>query len=266
MQNIKIIFFDIDGTLVNPRTGCMSEKTKETLIRLHNNGIKLCVATGRPPASLPDLSGLPFDAFLTGNGSLCYTETETIFHRPIAPSDVKKVIANATAMGRPVSVAVRDRLAANGIDIDLADYYAVAGLILSVAEDFESVCQEDVYQIMLGCRPEDHAAIIRGVEGVSIAYSWERAVDVVPAGCSKAQAIGKVLEYFRLDSSEAIAFGDEHNDIEMLQAVGKGIAMGNAAPKVKAVAGDICAPVWDDGIYRYCLEHRLIKNETPTTI
>lgn len=262
MQNIKIIFFDIDGTLVDPRTGRMSEKTKETLLRLHDKGIKLCVATGRPPASLPDLTGLPFDAFLTGNGSLCYTETETVFHRPIAPADVEKVIANATAMGRPVSVAVRDRLAANGIDIDLADYYRLAGLELSVDDDFESVCREDIYQIMLGCRPEEHAAVIRGVDGVSVAYSWERAVDVVPAGCSKAQAIGKILEYFGLDSSEAIAFGDEHNDIEMLQAVGKGIAMGNAVPQVKAVASDICAPVWEEGIYRYCLEHRLIENET----
>ena len=52
MSDIRIIFFDIDGTLVDPATGCISPKTKEALIRLHQNGILLCVATGRPPASL----------------------------------------------------------------------------------------------------------------------------------------------------------------------------------------------------------------------
>ena len=258
MEDIKIIFFDVDGTMVDHRTGRISEKTKEALIRLHQNGICLCVATGRPPASLPDLTGLPFDVFLTGNGSLCYSKTEILFHRPISPADVQKVIANAAAIGRPVSVAGRVRLVANGWDEDLAGYYELAGLKLTVAEDFETVSREDVYQIMLGCRPEEHAAIVKGTEGVTLTFSWDRAVDVIPVGSGKAEAVGKILQHLGLTPSQAMAFGDGHNDIQMLQAVGRGIAMGNAAPQVKAVAADVCAPVWEDGIYHYCLEQKLI--------
>ena len=258
MSEIKIIFFDIDGTLLDHQTGCISPKIRETLTKLHEKGILLCVATGRPTASLPDLTGLPFDAFLTSNGALCYTKNQTIFKTPIDPKDVKQVLANADKLGRPVSVVVKDRMAANGIDQDLADYYQLAGLTLTVDDDFDAACREDVYQIMLGCRNDDHEPILRGTIGVKIAVSWERAVDVIPATGGKGASIQKVLEFFQLDASQALAFGDSYNDIEMLQAVGTGVAMGNAAEKLKTIADDICDSVSNDGIYRYCTEHKLI--------
>ncbi len=258
MGPVKIIFFDIDGTLVDPATGKISVKTQEALNRLQRNGVKVCIATGRPTASLPDFGDLHFDAFCTFNGSLCYTENGIIHSNPIPPEDVKKVLKNASAIGRPVSVAARDRLAANGWDEDLAGYYDLAGLNLTVADDFESILEEDVYQIMLGCRKSDHADIIRGAAGVTITFSWDRAADVIPAGSGKAQAIQRMIEYYQLDASQAMAFGDGHNDIDMLRTVGTGIAMGNAAPQLKAIADDICAHVSEDGIYHYCMDHGLI--------
>lgn len=258
MHPVKILFFDIDGTLVDPATGKISPKTREALGRLHENGILLCIATGRPTASLPDLTGLHFDAFCTFNGSLCYTGNEIIHHQPIPQEDVRKVLSNASAIGRPVSVAVRHRLTANGWDKDLADYYSLAGVQLTVDEDFESVCRENVYQIMLGCRKADHPHIIRGADGVTITFSWDRAADVIPAGSGKANAIEKILAYYGLDASRAMAFGDGHNDMEMLQTVGIGVAMGNAGESLKAIADDICGPVGEDGIYHYCVQKGLI--------
>ena len=59
MNSVKILFFDIDGTLVDSATGQIPASTREALLRLHEKGILLCIATGRPPASLPDLEGLP---------------------------------------------------------------------------------------------------------------------------------------------------------------------------------------------------------------
>lgn len=258
MNPIKIIFFDIDGTLIDPTTGNIPLKTREALKRLHKKGVLLCIATGRPPASLPDFGDLHFDALSTFNGSLCYTETETIFSNPIPAQAVQKVIQNVTALGRPVSVALRDRLVANGIEKDLADYYTVAGLELTVAEDFDEACQKEVYQIMMGCRAPDYPAIIRGVDGVKIAVSWDRAVDVISAGGGKGNGIRKILGFYHLDPSEALAFGDSYNDIEMLQAVGTGVAMGNAAAQLKAIADDICGHISEDGIYHYCINHGLI--------
>lgn len=257
MEQIKIIFFDIDGTLLDPATDRISPLTVQTVNRLRANGIKVCVSTGRPPASLPDLSALPFDALLTTNGGLCYTASEVFYKLPIPSPAVQQVIANAAALGRPVSIAVQDRLAANGWEQDLADYYVNAGLVLTVAEDFEEVARQDVYQIMMCYRPEDHDALLENTQGLMIAQSWERAADIIPAG-GKGNGIRKALAYFQVDPSQAMAFGDSFNDIEMLQAVQYGVAMGNAIPQLKEIAWDVCGPVSDDGIYHYCLEKGLI--------
>ena len=118
--------------------------------------------------------------------------------------------------------------------------------------------REDVYQIMAGCREAGHAAILQGTKNAKLAVSWERAADAIPLTGGKGTAIGHILNYFHLDPSEALAFGDSFNDMEMFQAVGTGVAMGNAADQLKAIADDTCGPVSGDGIYHYCLRRGLI--------
>ena len=62
MQQIKIIFFDIDGTLIDMQSKHISPRTVEALHLLRANGIRLCIATGRAPVTLPDFGGAEFDA------------------------------------------------------------------------------------------------------------------------------------------------------------------------------------------------------------
>lgn len=258
MNNIKIIFFDIDGTLIDMRTKRISEKTLKTLLRLKESGIIICIATGRSPVSLPHFEGVDFDAFLTFNGSYCFNKYQTIFSNPIPKADVNTIIHNAAAIGRPVSLATRERLAANGKDKDLAQYYSFAHLELEVAEDFEAVAREEVYQVMLGCMEAEYSAVMKDVCHAKITAWWDRAVDIIPSDGGKGVAVEKVLEFYHLDRSQSLAFGDGNNDIEMLQAVGTGVAMENASQRLKAVADDFCGHVAEDGIYHYCIDHGLI--------
>lgn len=258
MNRIKIVFFDIDGTLLNYKHTQPSEKTLQALKMLKAKGTKLCIATGRAPFSLPHFDGIEFDAFLTYNGSFCFDESGTIFDSPIPQEDVKTIIRNAEALGRPVAAASRTDLAANGRDQDLEDYYSFAHQELIVSEDFEAFCREGIYQIMLGCRESDYPAILKGADGAKITAWWDRAADIIPARGGKGMGISSVLAHYHLDKSEAMAFGDGNNDIEMLEAVGTGVAMGNASPQLKEIAADICGHVAEDGIYHYCIEHGLI--------
>lgn len=258
MKSVKIVFFDIDGTLIDHATGKISPKTVEMLERLEEKGIRRVIVTGRPTGSLPNFGGLRFDAMATFNGCLCYTDEKIIYDTPIDPKEVRQVLQNATALGRPVSVAVKDRLVANGVEQDLADYYRLAGLELQASADFDQASREPVYQIMLSYRPGEDEKILQGTENLKLALSWERAADVIPASGGKGVAIRHVLQYFGIDPSQAVAFGDSHNDIDMFRVVGQGIAMGNAAQALKEVAVDICGPVSQDGIYHYCLQKGLI--------
>lgn len=258
MKDVKIAFFDIDGTLIDMDKKIISEKMIETLRKLKENNVLICIATGRTPVSLPKFSDIEFDVFLTFNGSYCFNKHQTIFSNPIQKDDVKAIIDNAASINRPVSIATRNRIAANGKDKDLLDYFAIAKIELKVDDDFEDVSNGEIYQIMMGCYEEEYASVMKGIQHAKIAAWWDRAVDIIPANGGKGKGIEKVLEYYHLKKEDAIAFGDGNNDIEMLQAVGWGVAMENASEQLKKVADDICGHVTEDGIYYYCLNHGLI--------
>lgn len=260
-NHVKIAFFDIDGTLIDMDTKVISEKMLYTLRQLRERGILICIATGRSPVMLPKFEGLAFDAYLTFNGACCYNEKEKIFSNPLRREDVQTILENAAKMHRAVSVATVDRLAANGKDRDLAEYYAFSKTELEVAEDFEQAAKEEVFQIMMGCRKGEYGLVLENTENVKIAAWWDRAVDIIPADGGKGVGVRKVLEYYHIPKEDAIAFGDGDNDMEMLEAVGTGVAMGNASDRLKAAADDLCGHVADDGIYDYCVRHGLIAEK-----
>lgn len=165
----KIIFFDIDGTVVDMETKQITAKTIEALQRLQANGIRICIATGRAPMEVPKIPGVNFDAFLTYNGSYCYSPNEKIFGNAISYEDIQTVIENARSLGRPISLATKDRLAANGKDQDLVDYYAIANMEVEVAPDFEQVQKQEIYQMMVGGRKEEYDRLLQNTKGVKIA-------------------------------------------------------------------------------------------------
>ena len=257
-KEIKIAFFDIDGTLKDFSKDGLSDKTCEALNRLKEKGVLLAIATGRAPLTLPKLEGVEFDVYLTFNGSYCYNQKETIFSKTIPTEDVKKILENANDMNRPVSIATQKRIVANGKDTDLVKYYNLAKLQIEVSDDFEETAKDTVYQIMLGCVKEEYPLLMRDVKNARITAWWDRAVDIIPADGGKGVGVDKILEYYHLDRSQAIAFGDGCNDIDMLQTVGTGVAMGNANDEVKQAADDVCGHVAEDGIYHYCIANGLI--------
>lgn len=257
MNKPKIIFFDVDGTLV-PLKGAARPRTLEALRRLHQNGIRLCIATGRAPMEVPKFEGVSFDAFLTYNGSYCFTPEQDIFKNTIPTEEVATLIRNAAALGRPVALANTTRLAANGSEPDLEEYFAIGGVELKIAEDFEEMAKGEIFQVLMGGREEEYLAILKDVPHAKIAAWWNRAVDIIPASGGKGIAVEKVLEFYGISKADSMAFGDGNNDLEMFGAVGTGVAMGNASEKLKAAAAAHCRTVMEDGIYWYCLEQGLI--------
>lgn len=258
MEPIKIAFFDVDGTLIDMDKKEISPRTLETLRRLQKRGVLLCMATGRGPLTLPRLEGVEFDVFLTFNGAYCYDRQGVIFSAPLPPEDVQTIVRNAAALHRPVSIATQDRILANGADRDLVDYFSIAQREVEVSDQFETVAKGQVYQIMLGCRRADYPLLLQGTRNAKIAAWWDRAADIIPADAGKGVGVAQVLAHYHLEPADALAFGDGDNDIELLQAVGHPVAMGNASERLKAVADEICGHVAQDGVYHYCLDHGLL--------
>ena len=245
MNQVKIAFFDIDGTLLEIGKTEITPNTRKALCSLKQNGIKTCIATGRAFATIPMFEGIAGE--------------QVVAKCPIPKEDVLKIIENAKRMERPVSIATAEEIVANGSDKDLEDYFAIAHHRVNVSEKFEEYVEKDVFQIMLGCDLEERKYILEGTKNAKLAAWWDRAIDIIPKEGGKGTAIEQVLAHYKFSKEEAIAFGDGENDIDMLLSVGKGIAMGNAAEKVKEIAADICESVTDDGIYYYLKSQKLIN-------
>ena len=73
-------------------------------------------------------------------------------------------------------------------------------------------------------------------------------MDIIPISGGKGAGIQKVLAYYSLTPEDAMAFGDGNNDIEMFQAVGHSVAMGNACDTAKQAADYVTDDIMKDGL------------------
>jgi hydroxymethylpyrimidine pyrophosphatase-like HAD family hydrolase len=73
-------------------------------------------------------------------------------------------------------------------------------------------------------------------------------MEILPPGVTKGSALGRAADLLGFTSADTIAFGDMPNDIPMLIWAGRGVAMGNADHRVKAVADEVAPAHDDDGV------------------
>jgi 5-amino-6-(5-phospho-D-ribitylamino)uracil phosphatase len=76
-------------------------------------------------------------------------------------------------------------------------------------------------------------------------------IEIVKSGINKAVGLKKVADYYQIPPERIIAFGDEDNDLEMIEFAGYGIAMGNAIPQLKNIAKDVTKSNEEDGVALY---------------
>ena len=217
MIMIKILFFDIDGTLLELGQKEMHQELVDALNLVKEKGIKIILATGRAPLVVPKFHGIEFDGVLSFNGSYCFTKNELIYKNPMDKKDIQTFVDNAKKLNKAVTLA--------GINKN-----------------------EEIYQMMVATTENQDELILENTTTLKVARWWHKACDIIPCNGGKDIGIQKILDYFNFTKDEAMAFGDGGNDISMLKYVGTGIAMGNAKDNVKAIADYITDSVQEDGI------------------
>lgn len=257
---IKIIFFDVDGTLLRMGEKNLSEKTLYALKALKKKGILLCMATGRSYPEIPHFDGVDFDILSTFNGSYIVRDEDVIYKNPLNNTDKNMLIQNLKKMNRAIAISNENIIVANGTDPDLEQYFLFGNVELTISDKFDEISKGEIYQVMCSGTCDEYDTILKGCRNSQITAWWDKAVDIIPLNGGKGNAVNVILNYYGLAKKEALAFGDGENDIEMLEAVGTGVAMGNAKDNVKAKANAICKSAEEDGIYYYCVENNLIES------
>ena len=91
--------------------------------------------------------------------------------------------------------------------------------------------------------------------GLECEWSWHDQVDIARGGNSKGKRLTKWVEAQGWSMENGVAFGDNFNDISMLEAAGTGVAMGNADDAVKARANIVIGDNTTDSIAQFIYSH-----------
>jgi Cof subfamily protein (haloacid dehalogenase superfamily) len=256
----KIVFFDIDGTLLDDEKK-ICETTKDAIKKLKENDIHVAIATGRAPFMIkPLLEELGIDTYVTYNGQYVVHNGEAVFRNPIKKELLQKLEEEAAKNNHPMVFMDHLDMKAN---IELHDHIrdSFASLKMVPPSFHETYYHDrDIYQALLFFdRNEDNNYQYRDTFNECHFIRWhDYSVDILPAGGSKAKGIEKLLAVLEIEKENAYAFGDATNDLEMIAYVGTGVAMGNAMPEVKKVANYVTKSNNDKGIYHGLKELGLI--------
>lgn len=159
---IKIVFFDVDGTLLKIGEKDISDKTLYALKNLQKKGILLCMATGRSYTEIPHFKGVDFDILLTFNGSYIVNNENVIYKNPLDHTDKNVMIQNLKKMNRAIAISNENTIVANGTDPDLEQYFSFGNVELIISDKFDEISKGEVYQIMCSGTCDEYDMILKG--------------------------------------------------------------------------------------------------------
>ena len=248
---IKAIFFDIDGTLLSFKTHTVPQSTIDAINDVKRAGVKVIIATGRLKKQIKNLGNIDFDGFITVNGSYCITtDGEVIGKRLVPRKELESLLAYEENNG-PFSFAFMslEGTYVNRVDDRVRLVCDMVEVPLTPERDLREMLDLEILQLNLFVDKSDEEKIMKEAIVSCEASRWHPIfADVNVQGTNKSVGIDEFLQYYGIQKSETMAFGDGGNDIEMLKHVGIGIAMGNAGDDVKAVADYVTDSVDDHGV------------------
>ena len=249
-KKIKIIFFDIDDTLRNSKTGFIPSTIPTVFKQLREKGILTGIATGRGIFGVvSEIKALKPDFFVTLNGA--YIEDKkgnVIYSNKIAKDKVEEYITWTKEVGidyglvgsHAAKLSRRTEMISQAIDPIYPD--------LEVDPDFYQ--KEDIYQMWTFEDQGDDLKLPDTLASTLRMVRWHRnSSDVVPLNGSKAAGVAKVVEHLGLKPENVMVFGDGLNDMELFDYAGINIAMGVSHDKIKEKADYITKTLEEDGIF-----------------
>lgn len=271
-MTIKAICTDIDGTLLN-KDRELSPRTIETINRLPKD-FPVILASSRMPAAMRHLQKTlqrvdnPLICY-NGGFVIDYDSDEIITLDNVSiPLDLCSKIYNLTQhTSIHLSLYGEDEWYAPQMD-HWTEREINNTKVQPKIENFSSVMElwtkasTGAHKVMCMGKAEEIEALYQELEkyfpeDLHLYRSKDTYIEIAPRKISKASALQALLDSrYDIQMNEVMAFGDNYNDIEMLKAVGLGVAVGNAREEVKAIADEITHASIDDGVAfmidKYC--------------
>jgi len=257
----KLLLFDIDGTLIDCQHHHknISDKTKEVLLQLKEEGHYIFIASGRPYCYLSqELREFPFDGYILNDGAYLILPHHQIITHPISRQKLDPIIKQVIdyqltliAYAKKYAYIYND----DGTLLDYAKTFLIDDQLVKNIHHIEDI-HDDIYKIHVQCHNEDDYLHFQLNEQDFFSGDDEKHFlkEIYSRTYTKATALKEILSLLDIPIQNSYFFGDGLNDIEMLDTVGYGIAMENACQEVKNHADEVCKSVLQDGIAEFILE------------
>ncbi len=261
----KAVFFDVDGTLIDYVGGMASvlDSTKEAIRLIREKGHLAVIATGRPMSFLGnELLDIKFDAYIASNGTYIEMNNEVIYNKKLDKEILKQSVEafrkeNVDFILEGQKKAYFSTLNSAAVK-DFLEKFAIPSKNITDIWDLDEV---EVNKMVVFTQDENQLNRFKELLSdnfVFMNHPGQSSYDIYMKSCTKADGIKRLLNFLNIGIDNTYAFGDGMNDIEMLQLVRYGVAMGNANERLKSTADYITTDVFSNGIYNGLRELKLI--------
>ena len=259
----KLIFFDIDGTLWDDKMQ-IPQSTKDAIAKLKEKGHKTFLCSGRARGNIrsKELLSLGFDGMIAACGNHIEMDGEILYENILEDMLVERVVKVLEECHMPVVLEgpVYHWISETGFEEDPYVIYLFEE-IRKTALTLKGYSQEiSINKFSADILPKsDYARVKRELGDLFDFLEHEgNVVEFVPRNTSKATGIAWLCDYLHVDKADTYAVGDSVNDLDMLQYVGHGIAMGNGTAPAKAAAEYVTSDIHEDGLYLAMQHYGLI--------
>lgn len=264
-MSIRLVFSDVDGTIL-PAFRTISDRTRAAIRALGEKGIPFVICSGRWFAGAMEVAesaglGNSEGYIIIANGGAVVRLDGTPLKEWFLPEAdarraaeiIKKYPTAVHAYGRNSVHRLNSRLPGEKLRKVLDDHFQNRFGCTCITDDEAAFdgCLGAVYKIeayidtpgvLTALRPELEAA------GLLVASSHPDNLEILAPGMGKGRAVRWLMEYMGVAREETMAFGDNTNDLPMLEAVEWPVVMGNGEKVAIDKARIVAPPNYEAGV------------------
>lgn len=252
MSSKKIFCFDLDMTLLDHATYQVSENSMRALRKLQEAGHVVAIATGRDmdsEFSIAFARQLQPTAIVHSNGQKVSIGNRVIREIFMEKSLIQAILDFAKEKGLCVGYNIGKYGCYVNKEVLMEQERRLYGKSDREYLDEANLLEHRFYALAYFGDPSGARLLAERFPQLKLPFfSGQIGADILTKDVSKANGIRALLDYYKKDWSDVIAFGDSMNDFEMLSEAGIGVAMGNAVDELKQIADYVTLPVWQEGV------------------
>lgn len=257
---IKAVICDIDGTLMDRGQSSVSEFTQTIFNKIKQRNIPIIIATGRASYFIhPEIKEkIKPDFYATINGQLVLdNQFNPIQEYRLDANEIKQLIHHCKNNDIAVALKYEKEMPILNLYQTFTETYLKNKTNQSIyltdhtQEDIEINDSNAPFGLFMIGPIEKIKETDSFLSHCVLSYAYTNAMEVFDKNIGKREGVKAILDKLGIKLEETIAFGDAHNDINLLEKVGVAVAMENASDDVKAIADYIAPPCHQDGVAQF---------------